>query len=207
MKKLPILIIFSLTLFFMATTGNAANAPQLSYTLTFPEAQAHYVDVEMRITGLSQPVIDLKMPVWTPGSYLVREFSKNIESLSAEAGGTLIPAQKTRKNLWHINTQGLSAITVKYRVYAFEVSVRTSFIDVSHAFISSPDIFIYPDGMLHEPATIHIIPYKGWKKVSTSLESVNGDAFTLHSPNYDILFDSPIEVGNQDVFGFETGGV
>jgi predicted metalloprotease with PDZ domain len=189
------------------TTGNAANAPQISYTLTFPDAQAHYVDVTMHIAGLNQQAIDLKMPVWTPGSYLVREFSKNIESLSAGANGKPLFVKKTRKNIWHIDIQGTPDIMVKYRVYAFEISVRTSFIDVSHAFLSSPDIFIYPDGMLHVPATIHIMPHKTWKKVSTSLENVNGDAFKLQSPNYDILFDSPIEVGNQDVFEFNTDGV
>ena len=61
--------------------------------------------------------------------------------------------------------------------------------------------------MLHKPSTIHIIPYKGWTKVSTSLEQVNNDPFTRHAPNYDILFDSPIEIGNQDVFGFDAAGV
>jgi len=191
----------------MSISSTNVTAAQITYHLTFPEAQAHYVDVEMHITGLSQPVVDLKMPVWTPGSYLVREFSKNIESLTAEANGKSVTAVKIRKNIWHINTQDASNLTVKYRVYAFEISVRTSFVDASHAFLSSPDIFLYPDGMLHQPATIHIAPYNGWKKVSTSLEPVNGDEFTLQSPNYDILFDSPIEVGNQDVFGFETGGV
>jgi len=189
----------------MSTT--AANAAKIYYKLTFPEAQAHYVDVEMRITDLSQQSLDLKMPVWTPGSYLVREFERNIETLSVYTGDKLIPSKKTRKNIWHVDAQGLSEVTVKYRVYAFEISVRTSFIDVSHAFISSPDIFIYPAGMLHEPATIHIVPYKGWTKVSTSLEKVNDDDFTVHSPNYDILFDSPIEIGNQDVFGFDVNGV
>src|ERR1700761_7134647 len=103
MKKSLLSILFSLIMFFMATTtGNAANTPQIAYTLTFPEAQAHYVDVEMKISGLNQLNLDLKMPVWTPGSYLVREFSKNIESLTAQANGKAIPAQKTRKNMWHI---------------------------------------------------------------------------------------------------------
>jgi len=98
-------------------------------------------------------------------------------------------------------------VDVKYRVYAFEISVRTSFIDASHAFLSSPDMFLYPANMLHEPSTIHIIPYKGWTTVSTSLEKVNGDSFTRYSPDYDILFDSPIEIGTQDVFGFIAAGV
>lgn len=189
------------------TTSNAAGNVQISYTVTFPEAQAHYADIEMTISGLNQPDLNLKMPVWTPGSYLVREFSRNIETINASANGKELPMQKTRKNIWHININGIAAIVIKYRVYAFEISVRTSFIDASHAFLSSPDMFLYPDGMLHSPATIHIIPYKGWTTVSTSLEKVNGDSFTRYSPDYDILFDSPIEIGTQDVFGFNASGV
>ncbi len=188
-------------------TGKAAENTQISYTVTFPEAQAHYADIEMNISGLNQNTLDLKMPVWTPGSYLVREFSKNVESFSAEANGKALDAKKIRKNTWQITTTGVSAIKVKYRVYAFELSVRTSLIDASHAFLSSSGVFMYPEGMLHHPSTIHIVPYKSWTKVSTSLEQVNGDPFTLHSPDYDILFDSPIEVGNQDVFGFDAAGV
>lgn len=189
------------------TTGKAADNTQISYTVTFPEAQAHYADIDMNISGLKQNTLDLKMPVWTPGSYLIREFSKNVESFSAEANGKIIDAKKIRKNIWQIHTANISTLKIRYRVYAFELSVRTSLIDASHAFLSSSGMFMYPAGMLHHPATIHIIPYKDWTKVSTSLDMVNGDPFTLHSPDYDILFDSPIEVGNQDVFEFEATGV
>ena len=180
---------------------------RISYNVTFPEAQAHYADIEMNIQGLNQKYIDLKMPVWTPGSYLVREFSKNVETLTADAAGKQLPVVKVRKNIWRVTLNGNTSVKVNYRLYAFEKSVRTSFIDVSHAFLGTSGMFIYPDGMLNHPSTIHITPYQGWTRVSTSLESVNNDPFTLHSPNYDILFDSPIEVGNQDVFGFEAAGV
>jgi predicted metalloprotease with PDZ domain len=208
MKSIKLATLFSIILFFMSTTiSNAANAIQISYLVTFPEAQAHYVDVEMNISGLNQNTLNLKMPVWTPGSYLIREFSKNVESFSASSDGHLLPAPKINKNCWCIQTKGLSAIAVVYRVYCFEISVRTSFVDASHGFLSTTGIFMYPDKMLHLPSTIHIEPYKGWTKVSTSLEEVNGDPFTLTAPNYDILFDSPIEIGNQDVFGFDAAGV
>jgi predicted metalloprotease with PDZ domain len=201
-------ILFSFTLFFMdITISHAAEAVQISYSVTFPEAQAHYANVEMNISGLSQKSIDLKMPVWTPGSYLVREFSKNVESFSVISNDQMLEFTKTRKNCWHINTAGISSLTVKYKVYCFEISVRTSFVDASHAFLSTTGIFMYPDKMLHQPSTIHIIPYKDWTKVSTSLEPVNDDPFTRQAPNYDILFDSPIEIGNQDVFGFDAVGV
>ena len=86
--------------------GQKASPINISYTITFPEAQAHYADVEMDITGLHQKALDLKMPVWTPGSYLVREYSKNVESFTAEAQGKSVEAKKTRKNIWMPPTKG-----------------------------------------------------------------------------------------------------
>jgi predicted metalloprotease with PDZ domain len=208
MKKIQIVIVFSLILFFMnVNISNAATTAKISYTVTFPEVQAHYADIEMNIEHLTQNTLVLKMPVWTPGSYLVREFAKNVEGFAVNAGGKDIPFIKTRKNWWSINTQGLSHVTIKYKVYCFENSVRTALVDISHAFLSTSGMFIYPEGMLNQPSTIHIMPFGGWNKVSTSLEMVNNDPFTVHAPNYDILFDSPIEVGNQDVFGFDAAGV
>jgi predicted metalloprotease with PDZ domain len=208
MKKLYPIPLLLLTLIFMDVPfSNAADMPKIAYTVTFPEAQAHYADIEMDISNIKRNIIELKMPVWTPGSYLVREFAKNVESFSVSANGRPLTFEKNRKNWWRITTGGAKAIVIKYRVYCNEISVRTSTVDASHAFISSAGIFMYPDGMLQQPSTIHIVPYHGWTKVSTSLESIGGDPFTLHAPNYDILFDSPIEIGNQDVFGFDAAGV
>src|ERR1700760_4123704 len=117
MKRLTFAIV-SLILFSMnSAIGQTASPVNISYTITFPEAQAHYADVEMNITGLHQKALDLKMPVWTPGSYLVREYSKNVESFIAEGNGKAIEAKKTHKNIWHINTENISAVKVRYRVY------------------------------------------------------------------------------------------
>jgi predicted metalloprotease with PDZ domain len=205
MKKFFATLFFITYILMNTNTGYAAEQVKINYTISFPEAQAHYADVEMTISGLAQQTLDLKMPVWAPGSYLVREFTRNIESLNVSAAGKTLPVVKTRKNIWHVNIAGKSTVTVRYRLYAFEVSVRTSFIDAEHAFLSSPDVFIYPAGMLKNPSTVRIVPYKGWTTVSTSLEKVNGDAFTRTAPDYDILFDSPLEVGTQDVFSFKVG--
>jgi predicted metalloprotease with PDZ domain len=209
MKNFKPLALAYLLLLIMkiSTAGAAVVSPKIAYKVTFPEAQAHYADIEMTVSGLKQPTLDLKMPVWTPGSYLIREFAKNIESLTATANGKAVAAPKTSKNTWHINTAGISTVVVKYKVYSFEVSVRTSFVDITHGFLSTTGIFLYPKGMLNQPSTIKITPYKDWTTVSTSLEKVGGDQFTLTSPNFDILYDSPIEVGTQDVFGFDAAGV
>jgi predicted metalloprotease with PDZ domain len=208
MRKIQTIALFFLILFFMnVNTGNAAPSAKISYNVTFPQVQAHYVDIEMNIEHINQSTLVLKMPVWTPGSYLVREFAKSVESFTVSDNGKEIPFVKTRKNWWSITTKGLNHVTIKYKVYCFEVSVRTALVDISHAFLSTSGIFMYPEGMLNQPSTIHIVPFGGWDKVSTSLDMVNNDPFTVHAPNYDILFDSPIEVGNQDVFGFDAVGV
>src|ERR1700710_449624 len=101
MKSLKFPTLFSILLFFMDTTiSHAAGTVQISYKVTFPEAQAHYANIEMDISGLNQNTLDLKMPVWTPGSYLIREFSKNVESFSASSNGHLLQAPKISKNCW-----------------------------------------------------------------------------------------------------------
>src|ERR1700744_3045454 len=107
MKPIIQIVTFSLILLFMnPSASKAQNTPNISYTVTFPQAQAHYADIEMTISGLKQNSLDLKMPVWTPGSYLVREFSRNIETISAATNGQPLAIEKTRKNIWHINTGG-----------------------------------------------------------------------------------------------------
>lgn len=186
---------------------NAKSEVKIGFEVSFTEPQAHYVEMEMNISGLSKDYVDVKMPVWAPGSYLVREFAKSVEGFSATAGGKALRFEKIRKNAWRVYHAKANDLKIKYRVYAFEVSVRTSFIDDTHAFLSSTGIFMYPDGMLNLPSSVTVHPYEGWKKVSTGLEPVAGKVFTYTAENFDILFDSPIEVGNQDVFDFMASGV
>lgn len=180
---------------------------KIGFEVSFTEPQAHYADVQMNISGLAKDYVDVKMPVWTPGSYLVREFAKNVEGFSATASGKAVKVEKVRKNIWRVYSAKSNNIKINYRVYAFEISVRTAFVDVSHAFLSSASIFMHPDGMIKSPSTVKVIPFKSWSKVSTGLEPVAGQQFTYLAKDFDILYDSPLEVGNQDVFEFDASGV
>ncbi len=180
---------------------------KIAFEVSFKEPQAHYAEVQMNISGLAKDYVDVKMPVWTPGSYLVREFEKSVEEFKATAGGKQVKVEKVRKNTWRIFSAKAANIKINYRVYAFEISVRTPFIDDSHAFLSPTGIFMHPDGMIKSPSTVKIIPFNSWSKVSTGLEPVAGEQFTYKASDFDILYDSPIEVGNQDVFEFMAAGV
>ena len=196
-------------LIFMAVITTSLSAQEkIAFKVSFTEPQAHYADIEMEISGLKADQIDLKMPVWTPGSYLIREFAKNVESFKAVGStGNNLNFSKVDKNTWRINTSKNGVIKVSYRVYSFEISVRTSFVDESHAFLSPTGLFLYPAGKLQLPSTVTIIPHKGWTKISTGLEKVPSKVNTYFAADFDILYDSPIEVGNQDIFEFNAAGV
>ncbi|MFA6946630.1 MAG: peptidase M61, partial [Pedobacter sp.] len=200
---------FLISLIFIAAMSTSLLAQhKISFEVSFTEPQAHYIDVTMEIAGIKAAHIDLKMPVWTPGSYLIREFAKNVEGFKAfNSAGKAMAADKISKNTWRVSTANAERIRITYRVYSFEISVRTSFVDESHAFISPAGIFMYPDGQLKTASTITIHPLKTWNKISTGLDKLGSSSNIFKAPDFDILYDSPIEVGNQDVFEFKAAGV
>ncbi len=204
MKRVRTNLLILMTI--VATSTSAA--PRIHFEVSFKEPQAHYAEIKMEISDLRQEYIDVKMPVWTPGSYLVREYAKHVESLEAcNADGTYLPVQKINKNTWRITSNKSDNVTLNYRIYGFEVSVRTNFIDDTHAFLSPAGTFMYVDGLIDHPVDVTIIPHAAWSKISTGLEPVDGKPNTFRAADFDILFDSPIEVGNQDVFTFDAAGV
>lgn len=195
-------------LLFMTLTTFAQHKADIKFEISFIEPQAHYIEVKMNIDNLKEQEIEVALPVWAPGSYLVREFSKNIESIHAVSkNGDPLVIEKVSKNSWKIKTDGNQTISINYRIYAFEISVRTSFVDASHAFLSPTGVFLHRKGHLDEPVVVNIKPYKTWSKVSTGLEKIDKKSFTYYAKNFDWLYDSPIEIGNQDIFEFETEGV
>ncbi|WP_345116205.1 M61 family metallopeptidase [Hymenobacter algoricola] len=182
-------------------------AATLRYTLAMPAPQSHYFEVEMALGGFGKQFTDVKMPVWAPGSYLVREFAKNVEGFAAQAGSTALRTEKVAKNTWRVYHPGAKDFTVRYKVYAFELSVRTSFIDGAHGYVNGTSVFMYPDGEVKLPSTLTVQPAPGWAQVSTSLKPAAGGApFTFSSASYDELADSPIEIGNQKVMTFDVNG-
>jgi len=174
--------------------------------------QSHYYEVEMELSNFKEKELTVKMPVWAPGSYLVREFSKNVNIVKAfDEKGTALEVKKTAKNAWKITKGKAKKITVKYEVYAFELSVRTSFLDLSHGFVSGSGIFCYVDGHKNIPGYLDVYPYKNFTTISTSMEETGEKLATdsakrFQFDNYDVLIDSPLEIGNQDVFYFNVDG-
>ncbi|GGF09772.1 M61 family metallopeptidase [Hymenobacter cavernae] len=205
-KRLRLLLVAALVL-ILSQFSLALAAPTLRYTLSMSAPQTHYFEVEMTLGGFGKQYTDVKMPVWAPGSYLVREFAKNVEGFTAQAGGQALRAEKMDKNTWRVYHPRAKDFTVRYKVYAFELSVRTSFIDASHGYLNGTSVFMYPAENKMLPSTLTVQPATGWTQVSTSLKPVAGGApFTFSSTSYDELADSPIEIGTHKVLSFVANG-
>lgn len=202
------LISILLSMFFAITF-----AQEVKYKLRMPRPQNHYYHVEMELNDVKSDEVNIKMPIWAPGSYLAREFAKNVNLVKAyDENGKDLTVKKANKNTWSIKRNKASKITINYEVYAFELSVRTSFLDLTHGFVSGSGVFMYVDGCKGHNGTVEVFPHEAFSKVTTALkpvgESVASDAskkFTFE--DYDQLVDCPIEIGNQLEFSFEAAGL
>ncbi|UIR56624.1 peptidase M61 [Sphingobacterium sp. SRCM116780] len=174
----------------------------IHFDVSFSEPQAHYAAIKMSISEIQADYIDVKMPVWSPGSYLVREYSKQIERFSVK---DQVEYEKISKNTWRIYTKDKSSVEINYHIYGFEVSVRTNFIDEEHAFIVPTATFMYIDGKIDQAVTVKFFPHKNWKHLSTGLEKIAENTF--YAPDFDILYDSPFEIGNQDIWTIQASNV
>lgn len=183
-------------------------APRIDYTVSMNEPHTHYFDVQMRVSGYKQSYIDFKMPVWTPGSYLVREYARNVEAFTARTGkGQALKSEKINKNTWRVYSNNADDVEASYKVYSFEVSVRTSFLDASHGYIQPAALFMFVKDAMNTPGTVTIKPYKGWDQISTGLSPAGKDKFTLQYPDYDVLVDSPIEIGTHKILEFSVRNI
>ena len=193
--------------FLLVLTSAVSAQSILSYELSMPNPNSHYFYVKLTVEDVQQPYLNMVMPVWTPGSYLVREFSRNVDFFEASGNeGNNLPFEKTSKNIWRVQTEGLSSVSITYQVYAFELTVRTSYLDLDHGYVNGTSVFMYPEGREKFSCHLKIVPYTDWEKVSTSLTK-GDEKWEYTAPNYDILVDSPIEIGNHETFEFEAAGV
>jgi predicted metalloprotease with PDZ domain len=187
----------------------ARNAPEIAYTVSMPRPHTHLFEVGARLQYAAAPPasVDLLMPVWTPGSYLVREFARHVQDFAAtDAAGRVLPWTKTNKNTWRVETGGAREVRVRYSVYANELSVRTSELNDRRAFWNNANLLVYPEGHLGSPATLRVEPFGGWK-VATGLPAVAGAANTFRAENFDVLYDSPFLASDFRALSFEVMGV
>ena len=201
---------FWVALFLMmhAAAASAQSAPEpIRYTLSFPAPQTHYVEVTAMVPTGRRADVDLMMAVWTPGSYLVREYARNVEAVAASGpDGSPLNVDKSKKNHWRIATGGAPTITLTYRVYSREMSVRTNWVETDFALLNGAPTFITLADLSPRPHEVILNPASGWKRSITALPAMDGGDHRYRAPDYDTLVDSPIVIGNPAVYDFEVDG-
>lgn len=189
------------------TSGNAIAAGEpVRYTVRFPAPITHYAEVEAQIpVNPGEASVDLFLPVWTPGSYLVREYARNLEDIRAfDPNGKALAVSKTRKNRWRVVTDGAGGVRLQYRVYAREMTVRTNWVDENFALLNGAATFISPVGGLNREYDVQLELPADWKLSISGMQEVAPNQF--RAPDYDTLVDSPILAGSPTVHVFEVSG-
>ncbi len=185
----------------------------ISYKLSSPEPTTHYYHVEMEFSGFKEKQLKFKLPVWAPGSYMVREFSKHVNLVKAkDENGKALKVKKTDKNTWTVDVAKAKKVTLNYEVYAFDLTVRTSFLDHTHGYVNGTSVFMYVDGYKQLGGNLTVLPHHSFADVATSLkpaaEGFTGDgSFAFRFADYDQLVDCPIEIGNHEKFDFVAAGI
>ncbi len=175
----------------------------INYSVRFPNVKSHYVSVDIVFNANGRDYVDFKVPVWTPGSYKIREFSNAFENVSAEN----LKVSRLNKNTWRIFTNGKSQVKLSYDVYCFTISVRQSYVDEYYAFLHGVSVFGYLEGYEDEKIELTIYPKDNWKNLEVSLPKLNKSNIAFTCTDYDLLADSPIALGNFDTIGYESGNV
>lgn len=196
------------------TEATAIRQPQpanqsatLFYQVAMSQPASHLFEVTLQVSNWQLNTLDLKMPVWTPGSYLVREYARHIQDFAAENNqGELLASRKISKNHWQVITGDNSTIKISYQVYANDLTVRTNHLDSTHGYFNGAALFFFVPGMENEPIQLKIIPPQADWKISTTLSPVSGLKSTYIAKDFDTLVDTPVEIGTQKTYDFEVLG-
>jgi predicted metalloprotease with PDZ domain len=181
----------------------------ISYRIDATDVRAHRYHLTLTVPAAAAEQ-RVSLPVWIPGSYLVREFARHLSALTARQGGHPVPVRQLDKATWLVSTDGRSELTIGYDVHAFDTSVRAAFLDADRGFFNGTSLFLKVDGAESRPhrVALQALP-EGWK-VATTLPALDVDGAgrgLYEAGNYDELVDHPVELGRFWRGAFTAGGV
>ena len=173
--------------------------PEVHYTVDAANQHAHLFQISLHIENPQAGQV-VSLPVWIPGSYLVREFAKNLQNLKAKQGGKSVAIHQVNKSQWQIESKPEQALHLSYEVYAFDKSVRTAWLDMQRGFFNGTSVCLRVHGLEEQAHALTLSPLKNstWS-VATGLTpvKVNKQGFgEYQAANYDELVDCPFEMGN-----------
>jgi len=191
------------------TRSAVAAAAPIVYRVSMPEPASHEYEIDMLVPALpGRDQVEIVFPAWAPGSYMVRDFVRHLTGLTVRdgAGHALPPASVVRldKQRWRIASGG-RPFRVRYRIFAFEAKVRTSFLDDSHAYWNGTSLFFFVEGELARRCEVAVVlPDRRWR-VATALPAIPGRRLSYAAADFDELCDSPFELGTHKLSSFTVG--
>lgn len=184
---------------------NTNNQPQLKYLLKATNLDDHLFEIKIQIIGNTNKEIDLAIPAWSPGRYVIHNFAKNIQDFSAQTQtGKKLFWQKLDKQTWRIESLGENNLEIEYKVFADDLSGTFSQLNQDHANFNGASIFMYLVGYKQLPIELKIERPSNWKIISGATNDINQTEFYFE--NYDILIDTPTEIGKFELDSFQLGG-
>ncbi len=193
----------------------SALAP-LIYRVVPLRPEAHCFEVTLEMPAPQSPVLEVWMPAWIPGSYMIRDFARNLLGIEAEQAGRALAIEKLDKQTWQLSglVPGTELVRLRYEVYAWELSVRAAHLDQYHGYFNGPSLFLCVAGAEERPCVLEILPPPGvddgrWQ-VATSLARDGAPAWGFgryRADDYADLIDHPVEMGVFDRVAFKVEGV
>ena len=174
---------------------------------------AHLYKVSLTIAEPDPAGQLIWLPVWTPGSYKIRDYARNIVSITAASDGRELEILKTDKSCWQLAATE-APVTVTCEIFAYDLGVRGAHLDTTHAYFNGACVFLCVDGQESHACVIDIVaPPDGignsWR-VATSMRARDAEPYgygTYQADNYDELIDHPVEIGDLLIGEFEAGGI
>lgn len=179
----------------------------ISYRVTLNTPHRHLFLVEIELDTAGAAAIDIEFPAWSPGRYFIYDFARNVQELVVRAGRTVLGCDKVAKGTWRVATAGHDRVRVSYRMFADTLSGTFSQLDDRHASVNGPSLFAYVVGRQTEPIELEVVAPDGWKTYCALKSRRRAGRTILLAPNYDVLIDSPMEIGSPIARRFVVDGV
>ena len=185
----------------------------IQYAIDPKDLAAHLFEVTIKVAAPAADGQEFSLPAWIPGSYMIREFSRNIVRIRAESKGQAVALTKLDKHSWRAAPVD-AALTVVYEVYAWDMSVRAAHLDQTHGFFNGTSVCLRVVGQEALPHELDLrrpadAAAKTWR-VATSLPELGAKRYgfgTYVAANYDELIDHPVEMGDFALATFKAHGV
>jgi predicted metalloprotease with PDZ domain len=197
-----------IALLVLVMAGVCLGQSRMTFTVSMPQPASHTFHVKFRCEGLVGELQDFKMPQWSVGYYGIGNYARNVSNFrAADASGHELAWEKVAKNAWRVVAGGAPTVVLEYDVFGNIAFAANSYLGEDRAYISPSGVFIYPTGGLQKRVDVEIQLPANWQRISTGLEPVKGKSNTFEAPNFDVLYDCPILIGNQERFEFTVKGV